>query len=68
MGANSDPSRVFPGKHAAGQYGDEQVTIHNLTVVKVDTAKNCILVKGGIPGAEGALVSIKAAVKKGGKK
>jgi len=64
MGANSCPSRVFPGKHNAGQYGDEQVTIQNLTVVKVDMDKNCILVKGGIPGAEGALVSIKAAVKK----
>lgn len=63
MGANSCPSRVFPGKHGAGQYGDEQVTIQNLTIVKVDTGKNCILVKGGIPGAEGALVSIKAAVK-----
>jgi len=63
MGANSCPSRVFPGKHGAGQYGDEQVTVQNLTVIKVDADKNCILVKGGIPGAEGALVSIKAAVK-----
>jgi len=69
MGANSDPSRVFPGRNMAGHYGDEQVTIQNLCIVKVDTDKNCILVKGGIPGAEGALVSIKAAVKnKGGKK
>ena len=68
MGAHSDPSRVFPGKHMAGQYGNEQVTIQNLSIIKVDTAKNCILVKGGIPGAEGALVSIKAAVKKTGKK
>ena len=68
MGANSNPSRVFKNKHMAGQYGDEQVTIQNLTIIKVDTAKNCILVKGGIPGAEGALVSIKAAVKKSAKK
>ncbi|MCL2570065.1 MAG: 50S ribosomal protein L3 [Firmicutes bacterium] len=64
MGANSDPSRVFKGKKLAGQYGDEQVTIQNLQVVGVDTAKNVILVKGGIPGAEGGLVTIKQAIKK----
>ena len=67
MGANSDPSRVFPGKHNAGQYGNEQVTIQNLTIVKVDTEKNCLLVKGGVPGPEGVLVSVKSAVKRGTK-
>jgi large subunit ribosomal protein L3 len=67
MGAHSFPSRVFPGKKMPGLYGNEQVTVQNLTVVKVDAAKNCILIKGGIPGAEGALVSIKVA-KKGGAK
>jgi large subunit ribosomal protein L3 len=64
MGANSDPSRVFKNKHMAGHYGNEQVTVQNLTVVRVDTAKNCILVKGGIPGPDGALVTIKKAIKK----
>jgi large subunit ribosomal protein L3 len=68
MGANSCPSRVFPGKHSAGHYGNEQVTVQNLTVVKVDIARNAILVKGGIPGPDGALVTVKTAVKKGGKK
>ena len=71
MGAHSFPSRVFKNKKMPGHYGDEQVTIQNLTVVTVDAAKNCILIKGGIPGAEGALVSVKVAVKKarqGGKK
>jgi large subunit ribosomal protein L3 len=63
MGANSDPSRVFKNKHMAGQYGNEQVTIQNLTIVKVDTERNCLLVKGGIPGAEGCLVTVKKAVK-----
>jgi len=67
MGANSDPSRVFKNKKMAGQYGNERVTIQNLQVVKVDTNKNALLVKGGIPGAEGALVVIKAAVKRGAK-
>ena len=67
MGANSDPSRVFKNKHMAGQYGNEQVTIQNLTIVKVDLEKNCLLVKGGVPGPEGVLVSIKTAVKRGAK-
>ena len=67
MGANSFPSRVFPGKKLAGQYGNEQVTISNLTIVKVDKEKNCLLVKGGVPGPEGALVSIRTAVKGGAK-
>jgi len=64
MGANSCPSRVFPGKHNAGQYGHENVTIQNLEVVGVDTAKNVLLIKGGIPGPEGVLVVVKPAVKK----
>ena len=67
MGANSSPSRVFKNKHMAGHYGNEQVTIQNLTVVKVDAAKNVLLIKGGIPGAEGALVTVKKAVKGGAK-
>ena len=60
MGANSDPSRVFKNKHMAGQYGNEQVTIKNLEVVRVDAARNLLLIKGGIPGAKGTLVVIKA--------
>jgi len=63
MGANSDPSRVFKNKKMAGQYGNEQVTIQNLTVVGVDVAKNCLLIKGGIPGPDGSLVVVKSAVK-----
>ena len=43
MGANSSPSRVFKNKHMAGQYGNEQVTILNLEVVKVDAEKNLSL-------------------------
>ena len=63
MGADSEPSRVFKNKKMAGQYGNEQVTVQNLTIVKVDLDKNVILVKGGVPGADGALVTIKRAVK-----
>ncbi|MBO5526148.1 MAG: 50S ribosomal protein L3 [Clostridia bacterium] len=63
MGANSSPSRVFKQKHLAGQYGVENVTIQNLEVVKVDVAKNAILVKGAIPGPKGSVVTICDSVK-----
>ena len=65
---NSNPSRIFKNTHMAGQYGNETVTLQNLTVVRVDADKNCLLVKGGIPGANGALITIKSAVKGGAKK
>ena len=60
MGANSDPSRVFKNKKMAGQYGNEQVTVKNLEVVRIDEARNLVLIKGGIPGAKGSLVIVKA--------
>ena len=63
MGPNSSPSRVFKNKHLAGQYGNEQVTILNLEVVKVDAEKNLIAVKGAVPGAKGGIVFIRDAVK-----
>lgn len=63
MGANSSPSRVFKQKHLAGQYGVENVTIQNLEIVKVDVAKNAILVKGAIPGPKGSFVTICDSVK-----
>ena len=63
MGANSTPSRVFKQKHLAGQYGVENVTIQNLEVVRVDVARNCILVKGAIPGVKGSVVTLKTSVK-----
>ena len=63
MGANSSPSRVFKHKNLAGQYGVENVTIQNLEVVRVDTARNVILVKGAIPGVKGSVVSLTTSVK-----
>lgn len=60
LSANSDPSRVFKNKKMPGHYGDEQVTIKNLEVVRVDEGRNLLLIKGGIPGAKGSLVTIKA--------
>ena len=63
MGANSTPSRVFKNKKMAGQYGNEQVTILNLSVVKIDAEKNLIAVKGAVPGARGGIVFIRDSVK-----
>ena len=63
MGANSTPSRVYKNKKMAGQYGNEQVTILNLNVVKVDAEKNLIAVKGAVPGAKGGIVFVRDSVK-----
>ena len=63
MGANSTPSRVFKNKKMAGQYGNEQVTVLNLKVVKIDAEKNLIAIKGAIPGAKNGIVFIRDSVK-----
>ena len=63
MGANSTPSRIYKNKKMAGQYGNEQVTILNLEVVKVDVEKNLIAVKGAVPGSRGNIVFIRDSVK-----
>lgn len=63
MGANTDPSRVLPGKKMAGHLGAEQVTVQNLEIVKVDAENNMIAVKGAIPGPKGGLVCVKSTVK-----
>ena len=63
MGANSSPSRIFKNKKMAGQYGNAQVTVQNLDVVRVDADKNLIAVKGAIPGAKGGIVFVRNTVK-----
>ena len=63
MGATSTPGRVFKGKKLPGHMGRVTVTIQNLEVVKVDTDKNVLLVKGSVPGAKGAILKVKSTVK-----
>ena len=58
-----DPARVFKNMKMPGQYGNEQVTVLNLAVVKVDAEKNLIAVKGAVPGARGGVVYIRNSVK-----
>ena len=64
MGPISSPSRVMPGKNLPGHYGVEQVTVLNLSVVKVDKELGVILVKGAVPGAKNSIVYVRNAVKK----
>jgi large subunit ribosomal protein L3 len=63
MGANSDPSRVYPGKHMAGHLGTDRVTIANLQVVKIDPEKNLLVIRGAVPGPKGGIVFVKNTTK-----
>jgi large subunit ribosomal protein L3 len=63
IGSNTDPARVWKGKRMAGHMGMERVTVQNLKVVKVDTQRNLLMVKGAVPGVEGSYVIIKRSVK-----
>ena len=62
MGSSTDPSRIFKGKIGAGQMGNEQVTVLNLDVVKVDTELGLIAVRGAIPGPKGGIVTVRNSV------
>ncbi len=63
MGSSSSPSKTFKGKMLPGRMGNENTTIQNIEVVKVDKEKNYILLRGGVPGIRGSLVMIKDTVK-----
>lgn len=58
LGASSDPSRVFPGMRMAGRTGGARRTVQNLQVVKILPEENLILIKGAVPGFNGATVLI----------
>ena len=62
------PMHVLKGKKLPGHMGNEQITIQNLTVVKVDLENNCLLIKGNVPGPKKSLVVIREGVKANGKK
>lgn len=65
IGQNQTPGRVFKGKKMAGQYGNKRCTVQNLEVVRVDSERNLLLIKGAVPGACGGDVVVKPSVKKG---
>jgi large subunit ribosomal protein L3 len=61
LGPGTNPSRVIKGKKMPGQYGDEQQTILNLRVEKVDAERNLLYIRGGVPGARNSVLYIKKA-------
>ena len=61
IGQCAYPSRVRKGLHMAGHMGDERVTVKNLKLVRIDAEQNLMLVKGAVPGAKNALVSVRMA-------
>jgi large subunit ribosomal protein L3 len=63
IGMCQTPGRVFKGKKMEGHMGAEKVTVQNLTIHSIDTARNLILVKGAVPGAKGGDVVITPAMK-----
>lgn len=63
IGQNQDPGRVFPGKRMAGHMGNVQRTTQNLVVVRVDEARQLLLVKGAVPGSRGTDVVVHPAIK-----
>ncbi len=64
IGQNQSPGRVFKGKKMTGHMGVDRVTVQTLEVVRVDTERNLLLVKGAIPGATGGDVLVRPAVKR----
>lgn len=67
IGQCQTPGRVFKGKKMAGHMGAEKVTTQNLEVVRVDTERNLLLIKGAVPGAPGGDVVVRPAVKSAAK-
>ncbi len=63
VGCRKYPGRIFPGKHMPGQMGNASATIQNLKIVGVRAEDNVILVRGGVPGAEGGIVVVRKAIK-----
>ena len=63
IGMAQDPGRVFPGKRMTGHLGDDTVTTQNLDVIRVDEARQLLLIKGAIPGSKGGFVTVRPAIK-----
>jgi large subunit ribosomal protein L3 len=64
IGTRLTPGHVMKGKKMPGRMGGEQVTVQNLELVKVDTERNLVFVRGGVPGPKGSIVRVRQAVKK----
>jgi large subunit ribosomal protein L3 len=58
-----DPGRVFPGKKMSGHMGDVTKSVQNLPIVRIDEARQLLLIKGAIPGSAGGFVTVRHAIK-----
>jgi len=65
IGMAQDPGRVFPGKRMSGHLGNVQRTVQRLEIVRVDTERSLLLIKGAIPGSKGGHVIVRPTVKPG---
>ena len=63
IGQNQTPGRVFKGKRMAGHMGAVRRTVQNLEIVRIDEARNAILIKGAVPGPRGGRIIVRPAVK-----
>lgn len=64
-GAGTTPGRIYPGKRMAGRYGGKKITTRGLTILKVDSERNILVVKGSVPGKPGSLLNIRPAKRVG---
>nr|YP_010851655.1 ribosomal protein L3 [Echinothamnion hystrix]WGH14562.1 ribosomal protein L3 [Echinothamnion hystrix] len=58
IGAGTTPGRVFPGKKMAGRMGHKQVSITNISILKIDLQNNILIIKGSVPGKKGNVIYI----------
>ena len=63
IGMAQDPGRVFPGKRMTGHMGDATITTQNLDIVRIDEARQLLMIRGAVPGSKGGFVTVRAAIK-----
>lgn len=63
IGMAQDPGRVFPGKRMTGHLGDVTKTTQNLDIVRIDEARQLLMIRGAVPGSKGGFVTVRAAIK-----
>ena len=63
IGMAQDPGRVFPGKRMTGHLGVDTVTTQNLDVIRIDEARQLLMIRGAVPGSAGGFVTVRPAVK-----
>ena len=59
IGQNQDPGRVFPGKRMAGHMGNAKSTVQNVEIIRIDTERQLLLIRGALPGSRGGGVTVK---------